>query len=383
MHASDVVTIVTGGKGARFPAECSFESDDVTGVKIRQVTSYPAIHHHPFFYIPAWDQAMRFLVFVSHRTGLPQIFIEERASSDLIQLTDRTDLGEWSIHPSPDGRFVYFTAGAGAWRVDTETFEEEQLADFGSVEMRGPGMVAAGMGTTTLSRDGRWWAIKFSDGAQSCLAIVDTVEKRWSTILHRDEIAHMMFCPDDDNLLFYAGPLTDRVWVIERDGMNNRRLYRRRPGEWITHETWIPGTGELAITDWPHGVRAIDPRTGSERRVTSFNAWHPISNQQGTLMVADTTFPDIGIQLFDPRDGIGEPRMLCQSLASNMGAHWGGPFPYDNGPITVYAPQHTHPHPAFSPDGARIVFTSDKTGFAQLYEVELPEWALNQEGTTS
>ncbi|CAN5458686.1 oligogalacturonate lyase [soil metagenome] len=371
MTASQLKDTVTG-KGRRYPAESSIEIDTATGARIRQITSAAAIHHHPFFYIPAYDQGMRWLVFVSHRTGTPQIFVEERASGELIQLTDRDDLGEWSIHPSPDGRYVYFTAGSGAWRVNIETYEEEQLADFGSAEMRGPGMVAAGMGTTTMTRDGRWWAIKFSDGAESCLAIVDTVEKRWETILRRDEIAHMMFSPDDDTLLFYAGPLTDRVWVINRDGSNNRRLYTRKPGEWITHETWIPGTRELAITDWPKGVRAIDPVTGAERQVTTFNAWHPIANHDGTLMVADTTFPDNGIQLFDPRDGVGDPHLLCLSNASNMGAHWGGPFPYDNGPISMYAPQHTHPHPSFAPDSSRLVFTSDKTGFAQLYEVEVP-----------
>jgi oligogalacturonide lyase len=35
----------------------------------------------------------------------------------------------------------------------------------------------------------------------------------------------------------------------------------------------------------------------------------------------------------------------------------------------VYAPQHTHPHPSFSADGTRVVFTSDRTGVAQVYEV--------------
>ncbi|MEZ4621664.1 MAG: oligogalacturonate lyase family protein [Caldilineaceae bacterium] len=149
------------------------------------------------------------------------------------------------------------------------------------------------------------------------------------------------------------------VWVIHRDGSGNRRLYQRATGEWITHETWIPGTRELAITDWPNGVRAIHVDTGTERQVTSFNAWHPVCNRQGTQMVADTNFPDIGIQLFDPCDSIGTPHTLCYPAASSMGEHWAGPFPYDNGPINVYAPQHTHPHPSFSPDGKLVLYTSD------------------------
>ena len=86
-------------------------------------------------------------------------------------------------------------------------------------------------------------------------------------------------------------------------------------------------------------------------------------------MVADTIYPDIGLQLFDPRPGAGQPRPLCFPESSNAGAHWNtNHCPYDDGPVNVYAPQHTHPHPNFSPDGSRVVFTSDRTGHAQIYE---------------
>ena len=69
-----------------------------------------------------------------------------------MQVTDRADLAEWSIYPSPDGTFCLFhrrhrrVAGRPA-----TTFRETQLADFGAVEMRENGMVGAAMGTTALS----------------------------------------------------------------------------------------------------------------------------------------------------------------------------------------------------------------------------------------
>jgi hypothetical protein len=62
---------------------------------------------------------------------------------------------------------------------------------------------------------------------------------------------------------------------------------------------------------------------------------------------------------------------LCEPRSSSVGAHWAGPFPYNDGPREVYAPQHTHPHPRPSPDGSRVLYTSDATGHAQLYEVLL------------
>ncbi|MDE0484202.1 MAG: oligogalacturonate lyase family protein [Candidatus Poribacteria bacterium] len=347
--------------------------DRQTGTRIRQVTTASAHHHHPFFIIPAYDDAMQRLFFVSHRTGTPQIFAEERSTGELRQLTDRPDLSEWSVHPSHNGKSVFFTAGTSGWRLNLATLEERELVNFTATEMRDEGMIAAAMGTTALSHDDKWWAVRFKVGAESALAIVDTDTGDHEIILRKDSIAHLQFCPDDSNLLYYAGPLTDRVWVIHRDGSGNRRLYARNvpKNEWITHETWIPGTRELAFVDWPRGVRCVNVDIEKERQVTTFNAWHAICNKDGTLMVADTNFPDIGIQTYDPRDGIGEPKTLCYPNASSIGEHWNGPFPYADGPITVYAPQHTHSHPSFSPDGKYVVYTSDRSGFAQIYEATL------------
>src|SRR5215208_6154844 len=117
-------------KGRLYPAESRRLVDDRTGAAIRQVTFAPAIHHHPFFLAPAYDDAGRWLVFISHRTGSPQVFAEARATGELLQLTDRDDLGDWSIHPSHDGRYVYFAAGNSGWRVEIPSGREEKLVDF-------------------------------------------------------------------------------------------------------------------------------------------------------------------------------------------------------------------------------------------------------------
>lgn len=355
-----------------FPAESRWMRDERTGARIRQVTSHESIHHHPFYYIPAYDDAVHRLFFVSHRTGDPQVFCEERVTGKLVQLTNRTDLNEWSIHPSPDGAHVYFTAGSRAWRVDTETLKEECIADFGNVAMRERGMVGAAMGTTTLSRDGRWWAVPVKAGGVSQFTVIDTTDGRATVILERDTIGHPEFHPDDPSLLRYAGPYHQRIWTIHRDGSNNRLVYTRDEAkkEWIVHETWKPGSREILTTNWPHGVMGIDTDSGAVRWAARFNAWHPMIDRTGRWMVADTKNPDIGLQLFDPNDGIGAPRTLCLPESSNAGDHWNTDHcPYDDGPVHVYAPQHTHPHPNFSPDNQWIVFTSDRTGYSQIYEV--------------
>lgn len=361
-------------KGTVHPPESREFTDARTGARVRQVTAHPSIHHHPFYYLPAWDDAMRHLVFVSHRTGTPQLFLELQETGQLLQLTDRDDLNEWSIHPSHDGRHVYFTAGSGAWRVDTESLKEEKLTDFGSDEIRERGMVGAAMGTTTVSRDDRWWAVPVKTGKMAQFHLIETATGKDEVILEAGTIGHPQFHPDDPTWLRYGGPYHSRIWTLRSDGSDHRLAYERDAAkkEWIVHETWRPGTMEILTANWPHGVLGIDVLTGKVRTVCSFNAWHPMIDRSGRWMVADTKHPDIGLQLFDVTDGIGTPRLLCESEASSAGDHWTvGHCPYDDGPVDVHAPQHTHPHPHFSPDGSRVVFTSDRTGHAQVCEVEI------------
>lgn len=361
-------------KGTIYPSEARSFRDVTTGARVRQLTHHPSIHHHPFYYLPAWDDAMQRLTLVSHRTNKPQLYSLLCHSGQLLQLTDRDDLNEWSIHPSHDGRYVYFTAGSGAWRIDTGSLKEEQLVEFGSDDIREKGMVGAAMGTTTLSRDDRWWAVPVKLGDIARFFVIDTQSGKSEVILERDTIGHPQFHPDDPNWLRYAGPYHSRIWTIRRDGSDNKLVYERDEAqkEWIVHETWRPGTMEILTVNWPHGVIGIDVTTGTTRSVCRFNAWHPMINRRSDRMVTDTRDPDNGLQLFNINGEDNEPQSLCLTHSSNAGDHWSTDHcPYDDGPVKVHAPQHTHPHPNFSPDGKRVVFTSDRSGHAQLYEVEL------------
>lgn len=357
-------------KGDVLPSEAVETRDPETGVRIRQVTNHDAIHHHPFYYVPAYDDAMRWLFFVSHRTGLPQFFAEHRETGELIQLTDREDLNEWSLHPSHGGRHLYFTTKTGGWRLNMDSLREEQLVNFDGAD-KSSGMVGAGMGTTTLSHDDRWWAIPVRRKNTGQLFVINTETSESHVACENETIGHPQFHPNDSNLLRYGGPYDRRLWIAERNGNKHRLVYERdaTKKEWIVHECWRPHSREILTTNWPHGVMAINIDTGRSRWVTRFNAWHPMVDPTGSRMVADTKNPDIGLHIFDITDCLSEPQLHCHSNASSVGDHWNiDHCPYDDGPIEVYAPQHTHPHPSFSPDGHTIVYSSDHTGEAQILE---------------
>ena len=108
--------------------------------------------------------------------------------------------------------------------------------------------------------------------------------------------------------------------------------------QWVTHEVWVPGRRTVAFVDWPRGMQMIDVDRGVMRRLTYFPAWHAAPDDAGTRFVCDTNFPDRGLHTFDVDDDpADDAEPLCASEATSEGKHWGGPFPYNDGPVAVEA----------------------------------------------
>ena len=165
------------------------------------------------------------LFFISHRSNLPQIMFADMDSLHLFQISDLENLNEWSINPSLDGKYIYYTAAFSGWRVEVDTGKEEKIIDFQADQMMEKWMVAAAMGTTCLSNSGKWWGVTCKVAEKSRFIIINTENGESTTILEGESISHMQFCPDDDEQIFYAGPFTDRVWTNRRDGSGNQRVY--------------------------------------------------------------------------------------------------------------------------------------------------------------
>jgi hypothetical protein len=135
----------------------------------------------------------------------------------------------------------------------------------------------------------------------------------------------------------------------------------------------------------------MDWRTREHRTIAEFNAWHITPNRAGTAVLCDTNHPDDGIFIVDV--ATGERRLVCLSESSNGGSQWrtsryalaedfaaaqsvaksGRALSWmEVGTDTVYGPQWTHPHPSYSRDERSVVFTSDRSGHAQVYVAEVP-----------
>jgi hypothetical protein len=128
----------------------------------------------------------------------------------------------------------------------------------------------------------------------------------------------------------------------------------------------------------------MDWSTRQISTIARYNAWHIAPDRAGDRVLCDTNHPDEGIQIISVRDG--SRKLVCRSESSNRGSQWrtsryalkedfeaaragqGSALSWmEADKDTVYGPQCTHPHPSWSRDEGKIVFTSDRTGTPQVY----------------
>ena len=182
-----------------------------------------------------------------------------------------------------------------------------------------------------------------------------------------------------------AGDPAPRMHRARRDGTGLACLYEHGNEEFVVHETFLGRTGDIVYTVWPYALWRMDWRTRERSKILDFNAWHITPDRAGALVLCDTNHPDRGLHLIDVARG--EARFLCHSRASGQGSQWRTPryalaedFArarseaggaalswMEAAADTVYGPQWTHPHPSFSRCERWVFFTSDRTGYPQVY----------------
>jgi oligogalacturonide lyase len=111
-------------------------------------------------------------------------------------------------------------------------------------------------------------------------------------------------------------------------------------------------TGKILYCYWPIGIKSINPDGSDDRLIAELNFWHAASDLEGKLVVADTNWPDLGIQLVDVATG-GIDK-LCESDSSDPN-------------------KQVHPHPSLSPDGTKVIFGSSSTGSSEVYVADLSD----------
>lgn len=362
-----------------FSSERREFEDRKTGALVTQWTSHPAMHHHFYFTNPTVSRDGKTLFGVHYRLRYPNILAIDTASGEMCALTQQDDINAFSCAPDKAGTRVFYSARDEVRVVDVASGQVTRLCRF----------VGGTLGNCSLSHDDKWLAVG-RRGEQCELMLIETETGRAQCIVQKAEVGHIQFHPHDSTRLEYSGTPQARIWTINSDGSDDRLLYQQKPDEWIVHESWSADGEEIIFTHWPHALRAVHARSGAIRTIVSVNAWHAWSNPRGAQIVCDTNHPDRGLLSVDARTGAW--RVLCEPGASCQGTQWKQDLPAQGAgidtsiirsanpaedaaprphmPASVYGPQWTHPHPTFSADGQRVVYTSDREGgWSQIYSV--------------
>lgn len=187
-------------------------------------------------------------------------------------------------------------------------------------------------------------------------------EKRW--------LGHPLFRPFDDNTVAFCheGPrdaIDARMWLINADGSNLRKVRQHAPGESFTHEFWVPDGSALYYVahkenDPQRYLFSADPQSLENRQLMAIPPCsHLMSNHDGSLIVGDGSPHNTGdISLNDPFIWVFDSKKGTQKAVCLHNTSW---------KVLDGDRQVTHPHPSFSPDDKWVLYTSDEEGMPALY----------------
>ncbi|MFA9439728.1 oligogalacturonate lyase family protein [Uliginosibacterium sp. sgz301328] len=197
-------------------------------------------------------------------------------------------------------------------------------------------------------------------------------EKRW--------LGHPIYRPFDDNTIAFCheGPhdLVQRMWLINEDGTNQRQLKVQEPGEACTHEFFVPDGSRMMYVSYKKGdadrwLCVADPITLENERIMSIpQCEHLYSNYDGSLAVGDGNGAAIAVSDTEGHEHENDPFMYLFDLKTRETKK----ICQHNSSWKVYRNdrQVTHPHPGFTPDNKRVLFSSDFEGEPAIYLVDVP-----------
>lgn len=369
-------------KGLRLPSEYSLQQDRVTGARVHQLTAHESVNHATYFLQSSFTPDGRTMLFVSNRSGAWQLFaVTDFPTGAIVQLTAGAPIHPFSPAFHPAGDRVFFVRGSGIWWLRLDTLAEGCVVDFGG----------GSMGECSFDASGEWLVAAVKKDGQSGLAVGRADGSAWQVIPFPRTVIHPQFHPLEPEWIEFAGDPAPRMHRVRRDGSGLECLYQHDNHEFVVHETFLGQTGQLVYTVWPRALRVMDWRTREHRTIAECNAWHITPNREGTAVLCDTNHPDDGIFVIDV--ATGTKRLVCLSESSNGGSQWrssryalaedfaaaqsaaksGRALSWmEVGTDTVYGPQWTHPHPSYSRDERSVVYTSDRSGHAQVYVAEIP-----------
>lgn len=373
-------------KGDRFPAEQRTFTDARTGVEVRQLTNYKAHSHHFYFTNSGWYDDGRKLLVSSDRENRTNLFSVDLASGELTQLTDHdqppppAETSFLFASLNPRRAEVYFWYGNDLLALNLDSLEERVL-------YRAPEGYLTNM--TNVTADGQYICTGIYEDLSSKFTVdllhgyvgfreyweamphsqivrIDTQSGAAEVVFEENYwIGHVNTSPAVPHIITYCheGPwqeVDNRIWGLDLLTGRNWKIRPVAEGERVGHEYWFADGQQIgyhghSATGQPFYGSVQYDNTGRVEAPFPADSTHFQSNDLG-LIVGDGTRTLPNLLLWRYSNGRFEgPRVVL--------THYGS-----------FHAQILHVHPRFSPDGSQILFTSDMSGYGNVYLIDTPDF---------
>lgn len=369
-------------KGTVWQPERRQYRDRLTGVEVAQLTDYKAHSHHLYFTENGWYDGGRRLLFVSDRGNSANLYSMEVESGEMLQLTDYPDNDELDACLQPDGTAAFVRVGRSVRRLDLATLEEVELYEAPQGYTIGNlSCPADGRSVVTCIQEDLSDRMQLDLGngyvghrelmqaqPHSRIIRLDAKGRTQPETLYEEHnfITHINASPVEPWLMTFCheGPwheVDHRIWGLDlRSGEVWKIRERLEPGEKVGHEFFYPD----GVTIGYHGFRVDGTNffgsirydnMAMEETEFGFDTWHAYADGLGQAVVdGKGAVRTLSVWRKDAGGIYQGPSMLCELRCS-------------------FHSQKVHAHPRFDPEGKRLLFTSDKNGYANLYLVDMPE----------
>lgn len=363
----------------KYPSEMYAYTDPVTGASVKRLTSYRGNSNHLYFTNNCFYDNGKKIVFESDRDNAQNLFSLDLESGEIEQLTDlpvkpypeEPALHEAFVDPVFD-RCAFFADGK-LFVIDLKTKEVRPIYELPeghfhhiiSISCDGKHVLTSiyTADDTVLKGDRSLRAIWKSDPTSKILRI--DIETGECEVVYEEKsfIAHVNASPTDKDILTFCheGPWAEvdhRLWILDMKDPTPKKLHPCKPGECIGHEFWFADGSRVGYHGHDNGEKILGSLTtsGEDDRTYAFpfNTGH-IFSLDGKLIVGDGgSASSVYLRLWTFEDGTySEPVALCRHACS-------------------FKRQRAHVHPRITDDGRSVLYTSDETGYEQIYLVTIP-----------
>jgi oligogalacturonide lyase len=383
---SEGATIV--GKGKIFHDTPFTYTDQYSEREIQRLTDYLGHSHHFYFTDPCWFNGNRSLVFCSDRENRTNLFRYDLDTGTITQMTDLDNRTRIIGCVSEVNNAVYFWQGSQLLAVDLNSFAEQVVMEVG-----GEIPPSALKSRANPTADGKYICAQLMEEIPQEKASVSFAYSRFREyfdkkpltriarieiatgkleIIHEDRryMGHVNTSPTRPELLTFCheGPwhlVEQRIWGLN---IHTGETWKIRPQAGdnlaVGHEYWFAEGERIGY----HGL----PRDGQGNHIFGSIRWDNTGHQETNFPFHSTHFHSLDetTMVGDGTPALSNPAQPYIQLFKKVGDEYIGPkiLAYHR---STFNDQHAHCHPRFTPDGKSILYTSDLTGYSNLYLLDV------------